>query len=74
MMHSGQDWTNFFDALWYVAITALTIGYGDMVAYSALGKFLSILIVLIAWFFLGSVLYSIGARFRLRTEEQYALE
>lgn len=47
-MHSGHDWTNFFTGLWYVAITALTIGYGDMVAYSPFGKVLSIFAVLIA--------------------------
>lgn len=41
-----KEFKNFFDALWWVVVTVSTVGYGDMVPHSEVGKALSMLAII----------------------------
>jgi voltage-gated potassium channel len=45
--HFGNSPTSFAESLYFSAITALTIGYGDIVPHSLLGRCASVLLALL---------------------------
>ena len=40
-----KNYKTFFDGLWWSIVTATTVGYGDMVPHSEIGKFLAVIII-----------------------------
>ncbi len=41
-----NNYKNFFDGLWWSIVTATTVGYGDIIPHSVIGKILAISIIL----------------------------
>lgn len=44
--HNPELFSNFFDALYYSIVTMTTVGFGDILAFSEMGRFLTILMIL----------------------------
>ena len=40
-----KNYKTFFDGLWWSIVTATTVGYGDMVPHSEIGKLLAVIII-----------------------------
>ncbi|NQN88090.1 two pore domain potassium channel family protein [Streptococcus suis] len=49
------DFTNYGDSFWYSFVTATTVGYGDMLVTTALGRIISIVLAIYGILFLGSL-------------------
>lgn len=47
--------TNYSDSLWYSFVTATTVGYGDLLVTTALGRVISIVLAIYGILFLGSL-------------------
>ena len=41
-----SNFKNYFDALWWSIVTATTVGYGDIVPHTLLGKIIAIVIII----------------------------
>lgn len=49
------DFTSYGDSLWYSFVTATTVGYGDLLVTTALGRIISIILAIYGILFLGSL-------------------
>lgn len=49
------DFTSYGDSLWYSFVTATTVGYGDLIATTTLGRMISIILAIYGILFLGSL-------------------
>ena len=49
-----RNFPTIFDGIWWAIITASTVGYGDYVSYSAIGKIPGILLIITSAGFLSS--------------------
>lgn len=49
------DFTSYGNSLWYSFVTATTVGYGDLLVTTTLGKIISIILAIYGIFFLGSL-------------------
>ncbi|MBF0778694.1 potassium channel family protein [Streptococcus cuniculi] len=47
--------TNYGDSLWYSFVTATTVGYGDLLVTTTLGRIISIILAIYGILFLGSL-------------------
>ncbi|WP_027410546.1 potassium channel family protein [Anoxybacteroides tepidamans] len=63
MMHVAEPDTyrTFFDGIWWAVVTAATIGYGDLVPKTSLGKLIAITLILFGTGFLSSYFASVSA-------------
>ena len=52
---SATEAKSFGEALYFASVTGLTVGYGDMVATTAVGRVISVLIGLVGILFTGLV-------------------
>ena len=59
--HAGANIANFGDALWWSALTATTVGYGDRVPITAEGRFIAVGLMIGGIALLGTVTASIAA-------------
>ncbi len=58
--HSQQDFSSFFNALWYALITMTTVGYGDLVAYTTEGRFFAVLACVTGIFLLSMMVITLS--------------
>lgn len=49
------NFTSYGDSLWYSFVTATTVGYGDLLVTTTLGRIISILLAIYGILFLGSL-------------------
>ncbi|MEY8435640.1 potassium channel family protein [Streptococcus hyointestinalis] len=49
------NFVSYGDSLWYSFVTATTIGYGDMLVMTTLGRIISIILAIYGILFLGSL-------------------
>ncbi|NQL66834.1 two pore domain potassium channel family protein [Streptococcus suis] len=49
------DFTSYGDSLWYSFVTATTVGYGDLLVTTTLGRIISIILAIYGILFLGSL-------------------
>jgi voltage-gated potassium channel len=59
--HAGANIANFGDALWWSALTATTVGYGDRFPVTADGRFMAAGLTIGAIALLGTVTASLAS-------------
>ena len=55
LMWFEPNLTNYGDSLWYSFVTATTVGYGDLLVTTTLGRIISIILAIYGILFLGSL-------------------
>lgn len=60
---------NFIDSLWYVLVTLTTLGYGDIVPHTPIGKILGILLIIIGIFVFSTLTGAISSIYTKKIEK-----
>jgi len=68
LFHNVEGWS-YLDCIYFITITIATVGYGDIVPVTHLGKILTIFLIITGVSIFLSLVYSIAA-FRERTFDQ----
>ncbi|NCN03550.1 MAG: two pore domain potassium channel family protein [Candidatus Pacebacteria bacterium] len=63
--------TNYFDATWWTVTTITTVGYGDMVPVTHLGKALGMILQLFGVLIYSSIIATISMTLNKKQEEYY---
>ncbi|WP_297979692.1 ion channel [uncultured Methanobrevibacter sp.] len=65
--------TDLFDSLWFVIVTLTTVGYGDILPSTAIGKYISILLLIFGVLIFSAVTAAMASYFmkKLITNENY---
>lgn len=66
------DFTTYGDSLWYSFVTSTTLGYGDMLVETTIGRIVSILLALYGLLFFGC-LSSIVVSYYTEVSKHYSL-
>ncbi|MET3644390.1 potassium channel family protein [Streptococcus gallinaceus] len=66
------DFTSYGNSLWYCFVTATTVGYGDLLVTTTLGRLISILLAFYGILFLGSM-SGLIVSYYTEVSTQYAL-
>jgi hypothetical protein len=69
-MALAEGWT-LADALYFALITGMTVGYGDIVPTTALGRIISVVIAMIGIVYVGIVVAIATRALTQAVEEQY---
>jgi voltage-gated potassium channel len=64
------DGINFIDALWYVLVTLTTVGYGDIVPTSTIGKIIGLMIIIIGILLFSTLTAAISSLYTQRIEKE----
>ena len=59
--HEGAQITNLIDAFWWVSATVTTVGYGDVVPVTDLGRLMGIALMFIGITIIGTFISALGA-------------
>lgn len=59
----NENIKDFFDAVYYTVITATTVGYGDIVPLTPMGRFLAMVLAILGLFLFSLITATIGASF-----------
>ena len=59
--HEGAQITNLIDAFWWVSATVTTVGYGDVVPVTDLGRLMRIALMFIGITIIGAFISALGA-------------
>jgi len=60
--HEDSQITNLIDAFWWVSATVTTVGYGDVVPVTELGRIMGIGLMFVGFSILGVFISALGAR------------
>ena len=58
--HEGAQITNLIDAFWWVSATVTTVGYGDVVPVTDLGRLMGIALMFIGITIIGTFISALG--------------
>ena len=70
--HEDAEITNLLDAFWWVTATVTTVGYGDVVPVTDLGRLMGIVLMFVGISIIGTFISALGAMFigsRLKKHE-----
>ena len=59
--HEGAQITNLIDAFWWVSATVTTVGYGDVVPVTELGRLMGIVLMFVGISIIGTFISAFGA-------------
>ncbi|QUC64232.1 two pore domain potassium channel family protein [Nitrosopumilus sp. K4] len=59
--HEGAQITNLIDAFWWVSATVTTVGYGDVVPVTEIGRIMGIGLMFVGISIIGTIISSLGA-------------
>jgi voltage-gated potassium channel len=59
--HEGAQITNLLDAFWWVSATVTTVGYGDVVPVTELGRLMGIALMFVGIAIIGTFISAFGA-------------
>jgi hypothetical protein len=71
---TGTNFNSFFNTLWYVLITMLTVGYGDFYARTTEGRLIAMLACIFGVFLTSMMLISVTSYFNLSQIEKTAYQ
>ncbi|WP_054636199.1 potassium channel family protein [Thalassobacillus sp. C254] len=68
LMHRLEPHTfpTYFDAVWWAIVSASTVGYGDLVPDSTIGRVIAIILILFGIGFVTFFCYILGCHYRYR--------
>ena len=59
--HEGAQITNLIDAFWWTSATVTTVGYGDVVPVTELGRLMGIVLMFVGITIIGTFISALGA-------------
>ena len=59
--HEGAQITSLIDAFWWVTATVTTVGYGDVVPVTEIGRIMGIGLMFVGISIIGTIISSVGA-------------
>lgn len=59
--HEDAQITNLIDAFWWVSATVTTVGYGDIVPITELGRLMGIILMFVGISIIGAFISALGA-------------
>jgi voltage-gated potassium channel Kch len=59
--HEGAQITNLLDAFWWVSATVTTVGYGDVVPVTEIGRLMGIVLMFVGISIIGTFISALGA-------------
>lgn len=59
--HEGAQITSLIDAFWWVSATVTTVGYGDVVPVTEIGRIMGIGLMFVGISIIGTIISSLGA-------------
>ncbi len=60
--HKGAQITNLVDAFWWASATVTTVGYGDVVPVTEVGRLMGIALMFVGISIIGTFISALGAR------------
>ena len=60
--HEGAQITNLIDAFWWASATVTTVGYGDVVPVTEVGRLIGIALMFVGISIIGAFISALGAR------------
>lgn len=73
MLYQNENFDNIFKSAWFVIVTLSTVGYGDSYPESAVGKFLTVPIIVAGLLFMAMPISIVGNNFTVIWEERQVL-
>ena len=68
--HFGPGWKGYGDGLWWAAVTATSVGYGDRVPVTAAGRAVAVVWMLLSVLFISGLTGSVAARVTIHHFEE----
>ncbi|MGY3724255.1 voltage-gated potassium channel [Granulicatella balaenopterae] len=73
MTYIEPTMANYFDALWWTVVTTTTVGYGDIVPHTLLGKSIGIFLMVFGIGIVGILIGNIANVLMLKSKKEFAL-
>lgn len=70
----GTGFDSFGDSIWWAMVTLTTVGYGDIVPQSVLGRVVAVVLMFVGLAFLGAVAASLASFFRIGDQSKTEAE